>query len=478
MRGYVSSKKKRCSSEKVQSSSTGVLERCKVADRLSELPDDIIVSVLSRLKLKEATRTSVLSRRWRSLWTFTTGALDFHYAGPVPDGPQAADIYLDIYLHGRKNKDPLVERGRPEFIAWVNHVLSLHQGSRIDEFEVSAKLFGRMRTSIIDKWLHFAFQKRVKRLKLDLRRKIPTSETSYSLKKPLLCKFSSHLDSLTLLYLNEVAVSSKVIHYFLLKCCFLEELHVERSSCLVEMKVPGPMPQLRCLRIIDCLNLKFIEIHAVNILVFAYHGYNVPVTFGKAPPLVDASLGGYYASYLVKNMSQFPSYISSVESLQLDLSGYHLSAGVLPDLPTFENLVDLKLMLQGFGVGSTLDCCASLFKRCPILRRFSLNVSLRNGTERAEDRKRIKRSTECLHSLINVLELEGFGGSEGRAEVDCSIVSCLPSLEQVILRPSFAMLYDKVEIKEKVADLSKHLKMIMPLRAELIVYDNVYYTPN
>lgn len=51
------------------------------------------------------------------------------------------------------------------------------------------------------------------------------------------------------------------------------------------------------------------------------------------------------------------------------------SAGVLPDLPTFENLVDLKLMLQGFGVGSTLDCCASLFKRCPILRRFSLNVS-------------------------------------------------------------------------------------------------------
>lgn len=77
-----------------------------------------------------------------------------------------------------------------------------------------------------------------------------------------------------------------------------------------------------------------------------------------------------------------------------------------------------------------------------------------------------------------MLELEGFGGSEGRAEVDCSIVSCLPSLEQVILRPSFAMLYDKVEIKEKVADLSKHLKMIMPLRAELIVYDNVYYTPN
>lgn len=36
-------------------------------DRLSSLPDDILFSILKRLKLLEAARTSVLSKRWKDL---------------------------------------------------------------------------------------------------------------------------------------------------------------------------------------------------------------------------------------------------------------------------------------------------------------------------------------------------------------------------------------------------------------------------
>ncbi|KAJ3704122.1 hypothetical protein LUZ61_007827 [Rhynchospora tenuis] len=41
------------------------------ADRISSLPSEVIASILSRLPLEDAVRTSVLARSWRHLWTFS-----------------------------------------------------------------------------------------------------------------------------------------------------------------------------------------------------------------------------------------------------------------------------------------------------------------------------------------------------------------------------------------------------------------------
>ncbi|KAK9189575.1 hypothetical protein WN943_018173 [Citrus x changshan-huyou] len=45
-------------------------------DRIGELPDDILISILSRLTIDEAARASVLSYRWRYSWRFFTSDYD------------------------------------------------------------------------------------------------------------------------------------------------------------------------------------------------------------------------------------------------------------------------------------------------------------------------------------------------------------------------------------------------------------------
>ncbi|CAL5077774.1 unnamed protein product [Urochloa decumbens] len=58
-------------------------------DRLSALPDDVLVLILLRLSTFEAARTLALSRRWRRIWALLP-ELRFAFAGPVPSRVGAA----------------------------------------------------------------------------------------------------------------------------------------------------------------------------------------------------------------------------------------------------------------------------------------------------------------------------------------------------------------------------------------------------
>ncbi|KAJ1261422.1 hypothetical protein BS78_09G028600 [Paspalum vaginatum] len=66
-------------------------------DRLSLLPDSLLANIVSRLPVKDAARTAVLSRRWRPVWRAAPLVLlDTHLLpGPDADYPDAIPTHLD-----------------------------------------------------------------------------------------------------------------------------------------------------------------------------------------------------------------------------------------------------------------------------------------------------------------------------------------------------------------------------------------------
>ncbi|KAH7550382.1 hypothetical protein JRO89_XS13G0181500 [Xanthoceras sorbifolium] len=124
---------------------------------VSRLPDDIVVNIFSRLTLIEAARTSVVSRRWRYLWTFTAN-LDF----------QAPDT---IWKIGEEPNEIAIEKKRCMYINWVEKVLELHGGKYINEFRIHFDLGDDQKTNIT-RWIHTALAKGLETLELHLDLKV------------------------------------------------------------------------------------------------------------------------------------------------------------------------------------------------------------------------------------------------------------------------------------------------------------------
>jgi hypothetical protein len=64
------------------------------ADRISDLPDQILILILSLLRTKEAVQTTFLSKRFQNLWA-SISALDFDFDEFVPDGTTSEDLEED-----------------------------------------------------------------------------------------------------------------------------------------------------------------------------------------------------------------------------------------------------------------------------------------------------------------------------------------------------------------------------------------------
>lgn len=267
-------------------------------DRISELPDGILLSILCRFPVKEAARTSILSHRWEKLWTFIT-SLNF-------DAPETLTNL--IYCH---DHDLISERLK--FARWVNQALQSHQSPIIEELRICFDLTNTSANDI-DSWISFAAKKRVHRLKLDLSYVLVDQHKRDRYK--IYWQLFGFVDfkSLSTLQLMQVNVSDEVLEHILSNSPVLEHLYVDESPSLVNVKVSCPSLKLKYFEIYSCYHLKSIEISAMHLVSFKFCGkIKISLLFKNVPQLVEVSIGESGLD-ICRQLSR---YLSQIKNLAL-----------------------------------------------------------------------------------------------------------------------------------------------------------------
>ncbi|CAL5008659.1 unnamed protein product [Urochloa decumbens] len=262
---------------------------------MEDLVEDIQTIISSLLPLKEAARTSLVSRSWRMDWR------------------QHPNLCFDATKPRSKDKDCVK---RAKFIETVNSVIQQHSGRGLNEFRIKCGLREES-SDHIDGWIRFATAAKAKIIGINLwsSRKHKYSGvfgwSRWSLYRfpldalgapdgPFIqslflsdVSIEPHLDTCGLTKLKRLVLHSVQIvgdiADLLLNCSSLEDLKLIACSGVTALNIPHQLNKLRHL-LISHIYVQMICFHVTGLAHFEYKGNVIPIVLHGCSKLEKASV--------------------------------------------------------------------------------------------------------------------------------------------------------------------------------------------
>ncbi|XP_027163142.1 putative F-box/LRR-repeat protein At3g28410 isoform X1 [Coffea eugenioides] len=436
-----------------------------VAYGMDRLPDEILIVILSCLNLKEAVRTSIISRRWRYLWRFTSCSLEFLNQW---DGNPGTWV------------EPTV------FLSWVDQVVKLHQGPSVDKFIVHCQGITDESPNRICDWIHFAMEKEVKVFELDIScHDFPDLNKFLSISrevKPSVDRIG--LTSLTSLRLVDVNVKDEMIEYLLSSCRHLEHLCIKFDNYMKKLNVLSS--SLKSLSIFYCTKLKSLTISAANLLSFVYGEASMsPVLklqLQNVPLLSELQLKGPHCGSFLFEPSEHSKYSHQLQRLVLNVPMLDVVSAPRHDhslfgLPQLQCLKQLDLILHA-RAGESFLFFVLLTTACPFLSSLGVVMfydSLASKEAIATGLRRYNRAKADLtahgHPCLKVIKLINFAGYRSDFRFALALLQIAKSLEKIIIKPGPGFL--GAERIATVRERAKQLEANLPQGAELLIVSDL-----
>ncbi|XP_074374925.1 F-box/FBD/LRR-repeat protein At1g13570-like [Apium graveolens] len=388
-------------------------------DIISELPQHLRETILGLLPLRDAVRTSVLSRKWRHCWT-TIPHLIFEH--------EFVDRIMDKLV---RYDDP--EMKACKLVSVINKILKLHNGP-IHKFSFSfceQDLDTQIIHDYIDQWIPLFSRKGIKQLALeDLELGESSAHNFFSLDLTQLklinfwlpCAPTSgvfpHLTNLELIQVEHLAASGQQIFDFPV----LEKLTLILCDGLLPTNFCAP--KLRCLQ-----QLRYDITSEYSLAGF---GNLTEYSFG----LLEESRTWTEISNVNKVLGSLPKiekFYIAIKFMQF------LAAGGSPKTLS-KPLPFLKILNISnicFNKLSEVSCLLCLIRSAPNLCKLS--ISAEHTIEDDLEKYQIEDSEACTMDNLEIVTLSDFKGLTAELELVKFLLASSPLLKTMFIHFSRAL---------------------------------------